>query len=98
MRALPSPKNGSHTVAITPAWYRARYSAIAVPTSASATIGSRWRQDDGFADQPGDIKRSSRVLLWVVILGIVVVTAGAIALSVLLLRLMSAQLRSGLFQ
>ena len=53
---------------------------------------------DGFAEQPGDVKRSSRVLLWVVILGIVVVTAGAIALSVLLLRLMSAQLRSGLFQ
>jgi hypothetical protein len=53
---------------------------------------------DGFARQPGEVRRSSRRLLWVVILGIVVVAAGAIALSVLLLRLMSAQLRSGLFQ
>jgi hypothetical protein len=53
---------------------------------------------DGFARQPGEVRRSSRRLLWVVILGIVVVAAGAIALSVLLVRLMSAQLRSGLFQ
>ncbi|HET6579615.1 MAG TPA: DUF4112 domain-containing protein [Gemmatimonadales bacterium] len=53
---------------------------------------------DGFAQRPVAVRRSSRLLLALIILGVVLVTAGAIALAVLLVQLMSAQLRSGLFQ
>ena len=53
---------------------------------------------DGFARQPVEARRSSRRLLWVIILGVVLVTAGAIALAVVLVQLMSAHLRSGLLQ
>lgn len=53
---------------------------------------------DGFARQPVEARRSSRRLLWVIILGVVLVTAGAIALAVVLVQLMSASLRSGLLQ
>lgn len=53
---------------------------------------------DGFAQHPVAARRSSRRLLALIILGVVLVTAGAIALAVLLVQLMSAQLRSGLFQ
>lgn len=53
---------------------------------------------DGFAQRPAAVQRSSRLLLALIILGVVLVTAGAIVLAVLLVQLMSAQLRSGLFQ
>ena len=53
---------------------------------------------DGFAERPVELRRSSRRVLWLVMLGVVLVTAGAIALAVLLVQLMSAQLRTGLFQ
>jgi hypothetical protein len=52
---------------------------------------------DGFAERPAELRRSSRRVLWLVILGIVLVTAGAIALAVLLVRLISAQLGPVLF-
>jgi hypothetical protein len=53
---------------------------------------------DGFARRPGDLRRSSRRLLWAIIVGVVLLTAGAVAIAILLVQLMSAQLRSGLFQ
>ena len=53
---------------------------------------------DGFAQRPVEARRSSRRLLWLITLGVVLVTAGAIALAVVLVQLMSAHLRSGLLQ
>jgi hypothetical protein len=39
--SLPLPKNGSHTVPMTPYWNNARYVAIAKPAIATATMGNR---------------------------------------------------------
>jgi hypothetical protein len=53
---------------------------------------------DGFVRRPSETRRSSRRLLAAIVVGLVLVTAGAVALAILLVQFMSAHLRSGLFQ
>jgi hypothetical protein len=48
---------------------------------------------DGFAERPAEVRRSSRRFVALLVVGLVLLTAGAIALAVLLVRLLS-----GLFQ
>jgi hypothetical protein len=48
---------------------------------------------DGYLQRPAEVRRSSRGFLALIVVGLVLLTAGAIALAVLLVRLLS-----GLFQ
>jgi hypothetical protein len=48
---------------------------------------------DGYLQRPAEVRRSSRGFLALIVIGLVLLTAGAIALAVLLVRLLS-----GLFQ
>lgn len=48
---------------------------------------------DGYLQHPAEVRRSSRGFLALIVIGLVLLTAGAIALAVLLVRLLS-----GLFQ
>jgi len=50
---------------------------------------------EGLVERPAETRRSSRRILWLVIFGLVLVTAGAIALSVLLVQLVASALQSG---
>jgi hypothetical protein len=53
---------------------------------------------EGMVERPAETRRSSRRVLWLVILGLVLVTAGAIALGVLLIQFIASALQGGVFR
>ena len=53
---------------------------------------------EGMVERPAETRRASRRVLWLVVLGLVLVTAGAIALGVLLVQLIASALQGGLLR
>ena len=53
---------------------------------------------EGVARQPVETRRSNRVFVALLVAGLILLAVGAVALAILLVRLVSAQLQSGLFQ
>ena len=50
---------------------------------------------EGMVERPAETRRSTRRVLWLVIIGLVLMTAGAIALGILLVQLIVSALQGG---